>query len=157
MRADCDERHHAWPLFLEAYAVVVDLLDSELRRERGLPLAWFDVLVALAGAPEGRLAMNQLSDSVLLSKSGVTRLVDRMARAGLVARASCPSDRRVVFARLTPQGRVAFRRAAPVAFRGVAEHFAAHLSAAEEQALAAAFTRMIRAGRARRGALRAAM
>jgi DNA-binding MarR family transcriptional regulator len=149
----CDERHHVWPLFLKTYSLLVETLDAELETEGGLPLSWFDVLVLLADAPDGRVRMNELSESVLLSKSGVTRLVDRMEKAGLVTRGACAADRRVVYAVITHKGRAAFRRAAPVAFRGVEEHFARHLTPSEERALTSLLRRVLgdveRSGRSR--------
>jgi DNA-binding MarR family transcriptional regulator len=157
MGRSCDERDHVWALFLKTYSVLIETLDAELKRERGLPLTWFDVLIQLVDAPRGRLRMNDLSDSLLLSKSGATRLVDRMESAGLIARSSCATDRRVVFATLTPEGRAAFRRAAPVAFRGVEEHFTRHLGAAEKRSMSAAFERVLRAGHVRRGPVRKAV
>jgi DNA-binding MarR family transcriptional regulator len=151
----CDERAPAWPLFLRTMSYLVDVLDSELRAERGLPLTWFDVLVHLADAPEGRMRMNDLSESVLLSRSGMTRLVDRMERAGLLARGECATDRRVVYAIITAKGRNAFRRALPVAVRGVDEHFARHLTPAEERTLRAALGRILAAGESRQSRARA--
>src|SRR5438045_3780930 len=103
----------AWRLFLEAHAALVEVLAAELERERGLPLTWYDVLVQLAEAPDGRLRMQDLARSVLISKSGLTRLVDRMERAGMVERQPCPSDLRGTFAVLTDAGRAALRGAAP--------------------------------------------
>src|SRR5215213_4291305 len=93
----CDQRHDVWPLFLKTYSVLVDRLDSELTAAAGMPLTWFDVLVHLVDAPNGRMRMQDLSTAVLLSKSGLTRLVDRMERAGLLTRGACPTDRRVVY------------------------------------------------------------
>jgi DNA-binding MarR family transcriptional regulator len=143
VQPECDPRHQAWALFLKTHAALVERLDSELQAERGLPLTWFDVLVHLAGASEGRMRMNDLAAEVLLSKSGLTRLVDRMESAGLLTRAACTADRRVVYAVLTPRGRSAYRNAAPVAVRGVQEHFARHLGPAEERALMTAFGKVL--------------
>ena len=143
VQSSCDERHHVWPLFLRAHAVLVETLDAELQAKHGLPLSWFDVLVHLAGAPQGRMRMNELGEAVLLSRSGTTRLVDRMERAGLLTRSASPSDRRVVFAALTRRGRAAFTSAAPLAVRGVSEHFSRHLTRSEEKALSTAFTKII--------------
>jgi DNA-binding MarR family transcriptional regulator len=95
----------AWRRLLEAHATVTELLEHELVAERGLPLSRYDVLLNLAEAPEGRLRMQELSASVLLSKSGLSRLVDRMVEAGLVRRERCQDDRRGWFAVLTDQGR----------------------------------------------------
>ena len=141
----CDQRHDVWPLFLRTYSVLVDRLDSELTGATGMPLTWFDVLVHLVDAPEGRMRMQDLSTAVLLSKSGLTRLVDRMERAGLLTRGACATDRRVVYAIITASGRSAFDRAAPIAFEGVREHFARHLTSADEAALRSFLERVLTA------------
>jgi DNA-binding MarR family transcriptional regulator len=133
----------AWRRLLEAHATVTELLERELVAERSLPLNRYDVLLNLAEAPGGRLRMQELSGSVLLSKSGLSRLVDRMVEAGLVRRERCEDDRRGWFAVLTDQGRSALRRAAPVHLRGIQEHFARHLEPDEVQVLAAALGRVV--------------
>jgi DNA-binding MarR family transcriptional regulator len=138
----------AWRLLLEAHAATTELLERELVAERGLPLSRYDVLLNLAEAPGGRLRMQELSASVLLSKSGLSRLVDRMVEAGLVRRERCQDDRRGWFAVLTDQGRSALRRAAPIHLRGIHEHFARHLEPEEVQVLAAALSRVVAAARA---------
>jgi DNA-binding MarR family transcriptional regulator len=144
----------AWRLLLEAHAKVTELLERELVAERGLPLSRYDVLLNLAEAPEGRLRMQELSASVLLSKSGLSRLVDRMVEAGLVRRERCEDDRRGWFAVLTDQGRSALRRAAPVHLRGIQEHFTRHLEPEEVQAMTTALTKVVAAARATAGAQR---
>lgn len=128
-------RMAAWRALLEAHAAVTDLLERELEQERGLPLSIFEVLLELAEAPGGRMRMRKLAQSVLLSKSGLSRLVDRMEEAELVRRERCPSDRRGAYAVLTDEGRAVLRRAAPVHLRGIQEHFARHLADDEVQAL----------------------
>ena len=138
----------AWRLLLEAHATVTELLEDELVAERGLPLSRYDVLLNLAEAPDSRLRMQELSASVLLSKSGLSRLVDRMVEAGLVRRERCQDDRRGWFAVLTDQGRSALRRAAPVHLRGIQEHFAQHLEPEEVQVLTTALARVVAAARA---------
>ena len=142
----------AWRLLLEAHATVTELLERELVAERGLPLTRYDVLLNLAEAPGGRLRMQELSASVLLSKSGLSRLVDRMVEAGLVRRERCEDDRRGWFAVLTDQGRSALRRAAPVHLRGIHEHFTSHLEPREVEAMRAALARVVAAARAAAGA-----
>ena len=132
-----------WRLFLQAHSTLVERLERELREQRDLPLTWYEVLLHLAAAPDGRLRMTDLAGSLLLSKSGVTRLVDRMEGAGLVARGTCDSDRRGSFAMLTDRGRALQRKAAPVHLRGVEEHFLAHLSPEEARALTSAFTKIL--------------
>ena len=143
MDSPCDTRHHAWPLFLKTHSLLVDRLDADLQAGTGLPLTWFDVLVHVAAAPNQRVRMNDLSESLLLSKSGITRLVDRMVAADLIMRSSCASDRRVVYAKLTTSGRDVFNKAAPIAARGVQEHFARYLGREGERVLVAILSRVI--------------
>src|SRR5262245_41119848 len=142
----------AWRLLLEAHATVTELLERELVAERGLPLTRYDVLLNLAEAQGGRLRMQELSASVLLSKSGLSRLVDRMVEVGLVRRERCEDDRRGWFAVLTDQGRSALRRAAPVHLRGIHEHFTSHLTPQEVEAMRVALARVVAAARATAGA-----
>ena len=133
------EEMRAWRLFLESYRRVIDVLADELEHERGLSLSRYDVLVQLYGAPEHRLRMNDLANSVLLSKSGLTRLIDRMETEGLVERASCPDDRRGSFAVLTPRGEEVFKDAAPVHLAGIDRHFTSYLSAGDAKTLIEVF------------------
>lgn len=131
--------------FLRAHADVTRMLEEELEMQRGLPLTWYDVLAQLQAAPNGRLRMQELAESVLLSKSGLTRLFDRMERQGLVRREPCYDDRRGTLAVITPAGRGALRRAAPVHLRGIEEHFAAHLTDEEARTLQSALSKVLQA------------
>jgi len=140
----------AWRAFLEAHALTVDNLARELREREDLPLTWYDVLVQLQESPEGRLRMQDLADAVLLSKSGVTRLVDRMERAGLVERERCTDDRRGTYAALTPAGRQRLRETAPTHLRGVAEHFTELLDDEEAAVLERLLLRVVAANRPER-------
>jgi len=140
-----EDRLAVWRRFLEVHAVVVGALEVELLEERDLPLAWYDVLVALAEAPDRRLRMQELARRVLFSRSGLTRLVDRMVAAGLVERAPCPDDRRGTFAVCTRAGLDALRAASGVHLGGVQRHFDAHLTDDDVRALAAAFGRILAA------------
>ena len=113
----------AWVAFLQAHARTLELLGRELKEEEGLPLTWYDVLVQLSEAEGAQLRMQDLAEAVLLSKSGLTRLIDRMEAAGLVRREACPSDRRGTFAALTEEGARTLRATYPTHLRGVREHF----------------------------------
>ncbi len=117
----------AWRSFLRAHATITRTLESELEAEQQLSLAAYDVLVQLAEAPGRRLRMTELADAVLLSRSGVTRLVDRMEKAGLVSRCPVEGDGRGVAAQLTDAGLTRLRVASGTHLAGVARHFAAHL------------------------------
>jgi len=128
----------AWRAFLDAQAALLRLLEAELVEKEDMTLGEFDVLIQLKMAPERRLRMTELSERVRLSRSGLTRLVDRLVRAGLVERGRCASDRRGTFAILTPAGTSRVRHAQPVHLRGIREHFGKHLSAAQLSAVAEA-------------------
>ena len=126
----------AWRAFLDAQASLLRRLGADLVKNEDITLAEYDVLVQLSFAPDGRLRMSQLSDRVRLSPSGLTRLVDRLVRSGLVKRGRCASDRRGTNAILTPAGHARLRRASPVHLRGIREHFSKHLSAKQLEAVA---------------------
>ena len=100
----------AWRGLLRVHSALVAELDRELEVAHGLPLTHYEVLLYLDVAPDRQLRMTELASSVLLSQSGVTRLVDRLERAGLVVREPCPDDRRGLLASITPAGRDASRR-----------------------------------------------
>ncbi|MBW0115680.1 MarR family transcriptional regulator [Pseudonocardia sp. KRD-169] len=119
----------AWRAFLRAHATITRALESELVAEQDLSLAAYDVLVQLAEAPDRRLRMTELADAVLLSRSGVTRLVDRMERVGLVARTRVEGDGRGVAAELTDEGYQRLRVASRTHLAGVLRHFVARLDA----------------------------
>jgi DNA-binding MarR family transcriptional regulator len=128
----------AWRAFLDAQAALLRLLETELVKKEDMTLAEFDVLIQLRMAPERRLRMTDLSERVRLSRSGLTRLVDRLVRAGLVKRGRCAGDRRGTFAILTPAGTTRLRRATPVHMAGIREHFGKRLSAGQLNAVAEA-------------------
>jgi DNA-binding MarR family transcriptional regulator len=121
----------AWRRFLRAHAVVIRRLEADLLAEHQLPLASYDVLVQLVEAPGRRLRMTELAQRVLLSRSGLTRLVDRLEREGLVRREACDSDARGMFAVLTDAGYDRLRRATPTHLRGVAEYAVGRLDPEE--------------------------
>jgi DNA-binding MarR family transcriptional regulator len=107
-----------------------------------MALTDYDVLVQLANAGDRRLRMSELADRLLLSRSGATRLVDRLVAQGLVGRVMCDVDRRGQWASLTDAGYKRLRQASPTHLRGVAEHFLDRLPADELAALERAFTRL---------------
>ncbi len=135
----------AWRLFLTAHARLITRIDQELTEADCLPLHWYDVLVELALAPGRRLRMHELADSIVLSRSGLTRLVDRLEKEEFLCREPDPADRRGTFAVLTDEGRAALRRSWPVYAKGIQVHFAQHLSDAEISTLAGALTRVLEA------------
>jgi len=131
---DADELG-AWRGMLRVHSSLTKELDAELSAEHGLPLSSYEVLLYLADAPDGRMRMSELADSVLLSRSGLTRLVDRLERDGLLKRSQCREDARGLFAEITPRGRELFDAARRTHLSGVRERFLRHLSRDELHAL----------------------
>jgi DNA-binding MarR family transcriptional regulator len=120
-----------WRSFLRSHATIMRSLEVELAAAKQLPLASYDVLVQLTEAPDHRLRMTELADRVLLSRSGLTRLVDRLERDGLVVRAPYPDDARGMYAVITDLGLAKLRAATAVHLPGIAAHFVAPFTAAE--------------------------
>ncbi len=120
-----DPRLQPWRAFLTAHARITRRLDEELRAEHDISLAEYDALLTIADAPERTIRMRQLADRVLLSKSGVTRLIDRLVLDGLVERRACASDARGAEAVLTAAGLDRLRHASRTHLRGIDEHFLA--------------------------------
>ncbi len=118
-----DPRLGPWRAFLTAHALVTRRLDDDLRSEQGMTLAEYGALLHIAEAPGRRLRMNQLADSILLSRSGVTRLIDRLEADGLVERSHCSSDGRGAEAVLTATGIARLRTASRTHLRGIETYF----------------------------------
>ena len=133
----------AWRGFLHAHRALVTVLDDELQREHDLPLSSYEVLLLLAESPEGRMRMGELADGLLLSRSGLTRLIDRMEQRGLVERARCEDDARGLFATITPRGRELFAAARPDHLDGVRRHFLSSLQPGELDQLASIWQRLV--------------
>lgn len=121
----------AWLSLLVAYGRLTRALSNELMDAAGMSLADFDVLAQLARAPERRIRMSELADHVIISKSGLTRRIDRLSASGWVSRMRCASDGRVFWATLTPAGLKAFRSAAPKHLASVAARFGTAIPAAD--------------------------
>ena len=126
----------AWRGLLRVHSRMTKALDAELIAEHGISLSSYEVLLFLADAPDGRLRMSELADGVLLSRSGLTRLVDRMERDGLLRRERCEDDARGFNALITAEGRDLFQSARRTHLDGVRELFLSHLSADELRTLA---------------------
>ncbi len=140
---------HAWRGFLRAHATVVRVLEADLQAEHALPLASYDVLVQLSESSDRRLRMTELADRVLLSRSGLTRLADRLEREGLISREPCPSDARGTLAVLTDAGLDRLREAWPTHLRGVQEHVLGRLTSDEVTQLGLLMTKLAPDGAAR--------
>lgn len=139
-----DARLSPWRAFLLAHARIVRRLDEELRAEHDLTIGEYDALVTIAQAPDRRIRMRQLADEVILSKSGVTRLIDRLVDDGLVERSACLSDARGAEAVLTDRGLARLRAASGTHLRGIQEHFLAVLGRDELDAVERMMTTIAR-------------
>ncbi|HEY1285730.1 MAG TPA: MarR family transcriptional regulator [Solirubrobacterales bacterium] len=125
----------AWQALCHAHAGLTGRLQETLT-EAGLPpLPWFEVLDAVAGAPEEGMRMGDLADSLVISRGGLTKLVDRLVKAGLVRRGFCEGDRRVSYAMLTPAGREMHEEMRPVVVGELRTAFHRSLSARQAAAL----------------------
>ena len=141
-----DDRIQMMGLLVRTHRRLTDSLGRELEETVGIPLVYFDVLIHVAGAPEGRLTMSRLSTDVALTTGGVTRLVDRMAEAGLVARQNCPNDRRSIHVVLTPAGQAVLERAVAAHIEGIERHLIEPLSDADRAALRSVLSKLLAAG-----------
>jgi MarR family transcriptional regulator, 2-MHQ and catechol-resistance regulon repressor len=141
-----DDRIRLMGLIVRTHRRLTDNLGRELEQNVGIPLVFFDVLIHVGGAPESRLTMSKLSADVALTTGGVTRLVDRMVEAGLVARQNCPSDRRSIYVVLTPEGKAVLDQAVAAHIEGIDRHLVAHLSSGDRAALEVALVKVLDAG-----------
>ena len=132
-----------WRSFLEVHSAVIKALEKELIEDQSFSSTWYDVLTHLSEAPGARMQHQALAGSLLLSRSGVTRLVDRMAEAGLVCRESSPEDRQVSYVVMTQPGRDALDRASPGHMHGIAQHFVRYLEAGDVALLQGFLSRVL--------------
>ena len=137
-----DSHLRAWRALLNGHAAAVKRIDDKLRAEELLPLDWYDVLLELFEAPDHRLRLSDLADAVVLTRSGLSRLVTRLGKAGYVIRRSCDQDGRGTYAVLTEAGERAFRDTWPAYARQIKEFFADHLSEEEATVLYRALERV---------------
>ena len=148
------KRLRASRLYLESALALSDLLDAKLEEDTGIRLAWYDILGQLEGEDDG-LRMNELAGRVLYSKSGFTRVVDKLEQAGLVRRARPEHDRRSILVLLTTQGRQTLERARRYHHNSIEQHFSRHLEDRDIKALIRALEKIdapkgtLRAGRLR--------
>jgi DNA-binding MarR family transcriptional regulator len=137
-----EQERGAWEGFLRTHAALVRELDRELEAGHGLPLHQYEVLLVLARTPGGRARMSELADRVLLSQSGLTRLVDRLERERLVVRERCENDRRGLYARVTDEGLQRLAEARPTHLAGVRARFLDHFDETGLETLAEAWQRV---------------
>lgn len=133
----------AWRRLLTVHSRATAAIERDLEQAGVLPLGWYDVLYALFEAPDNCLRMHELADAVVLSRSGLTRLVDRLDKAGYVTRSPCPEDRRGQHAVLTGEGKAALKKTWPVYERSIRERFAHNFSDAEARRLSTLLERAL--------------
>ena len=139
-----DERElRAWRGMLQVHSAVTRQLDAQMHAEHGLSVSAYEVLMFLADADGHRLRMAEIADSVLLSRSGLTRLVDRLVALGLVVRNACADDGRGSYAELTPAGVERLEAARQTHLRGVRAFFLDKLTAEDQATLGAAWDRVL--------------
>jgi DNA-binding MarR family transcriptional regulator len=137
----------AWRGYLQGHASIVRALDAELVAAHGITARDYEVLLYLAQAPDRRLAMSALAESTMLTRSGITRLVDGLVAGGLIERVSCPDDARVAYARLTDVGYHKLRQAGRAHAQSIRRLFLAHFADREIEELASLLGRLPGAGR----------
>lgn len=132
----------AWRNLITFHSRAIDAIDQALIAADCVPLHWYDVLIELYEAPEHRLRMHELANKVLLSRSGLTRLIDRLEDAALITRQLDAQDRRGFYAKLTKEGVQALRKAWPVYAGAIEQTFAQHINEEEAETFANAFDKM---------------
>jgi len=135
-----EQELNAWRLFIKTHALVIEKIEQDLAEQKRVPLTTYDVLIELFEAPDRKLRFGELKEKVILSKSGLTRLVDRMEREGLIRREKSEEDRRGAYAVLTDEGEQALRKAWPVYAKGIKTYFASPLSESQLLSLQDGFT-----------------
>ncbi|UGQ45383.1 MarR family winged helix-turn-helix transcriptional regulator [Massilia endophytica] len=137
----------SWPLFLTAHALLTELIERRLAEADLPPLGWYDVLWALERAPEHRLRMSELAQHVVLTRSNLTRLADRLMAAGLLSREQDLNDRRGAYAVLTAEGKALRKKMWPHYSAAIGELYDSRLSAEEQRVLGSALRKLISGAR----------
>jgi DNA-binding MarR family transcriptional regulator len=132
----------AWRSYLQSHATILRLLDAELVSEHGITTRDYEVLLYLAQAPDRRLPMSALAESTMLTRSGITRLVDGLVSGGFIERAACPNDARVSYAQLTDEGFAKLSRAGCTHVRSIRRLFLEHFDAEQIAQLASLLGRL---------------
>jgi DNA-binding MarR family transcriptional regulator len=132
----------AWRSYLQSHASIVRVLDAELVADHGITSRDYEVLLYLAQEPDRRLAMSALAERTMLTRSGITRLVDGLVKTGLIERVGCPSDARISYAQLTEGGYEKLRDAGCSHVRSIQHLFLEHFSPEEVDQLAELLSRL---------------
>ena len=148
MAKNLDPKGHAWAVLLAAHATLVEKIEAALANSKLPPLAWYDVLWELEKAEGGKLRMHELARRVVLSRSNLTRLADRLEDARLVAREDTPHDRRGYHCVITPAGLTMRKKMWPVYKAEIERLFSRHITLEEARTIGDALTRTVKAARA---------
>ncbi len=132
----------AWRSYLRSHASILRILDAELAAQHGMTTRDYEVLLYLAQAPDRRLPMSALAERTMLTRSGITRLVDGLVASGLIERASCPSDARISYAQLTDEGYERLRQAGCTHVASIRRLFLEHFTPEEIDQLASLLARL---------------
>jgi DNA-binding MarR family transcriptional regulator len=132
----------AWRSYLQSHASILRDLDAELAAEHGMTARDYEALLYLAQAEDRKLPMSALAERTMLTRSGITRLVDGLVAGGLIERIACPSDARVSYAQLTDQGHEKLREAGSTHLAGIRRLFLEHFSSEEIDSLASLLGRL---------------
>lgn len=132
----------AWRSYLQSHASIMRVLDAELVAEHGVTTRDYEVLLYLSQAPDYKMAMSALAERTMLTRSGITRLIDGLVTAGLIERVACSSDARVSYAHLTDRGYDKLRKAGCAHVRSINRLFLEHFTPAEVEQLAALLSRL---------------
>ena len=124
---------------------VMEVVGKQVEKQEDIPFDWFEVLIEVIEAPDERIKMTDLARLTLRSKSGATRLADRLEEAGLVRRETSPEDRRAVYVTLTDNGRALFERVRAPVVEILIDRFAAHLSPKEARFISLALAKVLKA------------
>ena len=134
----------AWRKFLSTHVVLIEQIEQDLVKADLPPLTWYDILFAISEAPEKKLRLHELAQTVLLSRSNATRLVDRLEKAGLLQREQCNSDRRGAFATISDQGLTILEKMWSIYEAAILKYFACHLDETEAKLFIKLLNRMMR-------------
>lgn len=131
-----------WEGLTRAHNLMTAALEKDMLPEAGIPLAWFEVLHHLSGAPDGAMRFQDLARVAGITDSGASRRLDQMIKAGLIERRSCPTDRRGVFAHMTAKGQAAHRKGHAIFVRSLRRNLASQLEPGEIETLRASLDRL---------------
>lgn len=136
-------RNSLWKLFLTVHTRLVEQVEQDFRQAELPPFEWYDVLITLKQVPEQRLRLSELADALLVNRTNVTRLVDRLEKAGLIRREACQDDRRGAFAVLTAAGIEMQQKMWAVYAPAIEQYFGQYLNDAEVESFTYGLRRIL--------------